>query len=470
MAALSCCALLAQTLGSNLAFPNTTAYETTVSSYWSLQEVSLHPSCVLRPSSTNDLSTAVPILTSNKCTFAIKSHGHAPAAGFANINDGVTIDLTSLKTVSLSADKSVAHVDPGLSWFEVYSYLDKFNVTVAGGRNGAVGVGGLTLGGGISYIGPRVGWTSDTVLNFEVVLGSGEIANANATHHADLFRALKGGSNNFGIVSSISFRTYAQGEILAGNIISPFSQLPAVADAFAKLANATPYDPYAELVTSVAWTAAAGWGNFTHIAAYTKPETKPAALQPLLDVANSTNTLHITPISTWSNESANPLTERLFYTGTYGVSAVLLQDIVHRWDAILNSTAPIPGLIAWGFTFEPLPTVFTAHYKDNGGNPLGVTDEQGNMMVLLLSPVWNNTASDTLVVERAESLLAAADQAAKELGLLKRFRYLNYAAPGQEPLRSYGKKNFAALTEVSRKYDPNGVFQKLVPGGFKLWD
>jgi hypothetical protein len=304
----------------------------------------------------------------------------------------------------------------------------------------------------------------------KLVLGSGEIVNANISNNPDLFRALKGGGNNFGIVSSISFKTYPQGEILAGYIISPFSQLPAVADAFATLANATPYDPYAELVTSVRWTPTAGWGSFTHIAACTKPETQPVALQPLLDVANTTNTLHITPISTWSNKSANPLMERLLYTGTYGVSSALMQEIIHRWDVILNSTAAIPGLAAWGFTFEPLPTVFTAHYKDNGGNSLGVSDEDGNMMVLLLSPMWNNTASDALVVKRAEKLLKADDQAAEELGLLKRFRYLNYAALEQDPLESYGEGNFKNLREVSRKYDPNKNFQRLVPGGFKLWD
>jgi FAD/FMN-containing dehydrogenase len=102
------------------------------------------------------------------CNFAIKGQGHAPAAGFANIQDGVTIDLTALSSVSLSSNKQVAHVGAGASWLDVYAYLDQHNVTVAGGRNGQVGVGGLTLGGGISYIGPRVGWACDNVLNFEV--------------------------------------------------------------------------------------------------------------------------------------------------------------------------------------------------------------------------------------------------------------------------------------------------------------
>lgn len=117
----------------------------------------------------HDVSTAISILNrDSNCTFAIKGQGHAPAAGFANIRDGVTVDMTALRSVSIDSGKKIAHVGAGASWLDVYTYLDQHNLTMAGGRNGQVGVGGLTLGGGISYIGPRVGWACDNVLNFEV--------------------------------------------------------------------------------------------------------------------------------------------------------------------------------------------------------------------------------------------------------------------------------------------------------------
>jgi FAD/FMN-containing dehydrogenase len=169
------CALLAQALANLVAFPESASFTQTLQSYWSFQEASLRPSCIVSPRSAVDVSKTISILTStsqtgqdSSCKFAIKSQGHAPAAGFANIADGVTIDLSSLKAVSLSNDKEVAYVGSGATWLDVYAYLDPFNLTVAGGRNGAVGVGGLTLGGGISYIGPRVGWVCDNVENFEV--------------------------------------------------------------------------------------------------------------------------------------------------------------------------------------------------------------------------------------------------------------------------------------------------------------
>lgn len=145
------------------------AYNATEDSYCSLLEAGLKPGCILHPSTPQDVSRAVSIIAPiDGCNFAIKGQGHAPAAGFANIDGGVTIDMTGLNTTVLSPDHSVLSVGAGAAWLQVYQYLDPFNVSVAGGRNGLVGVGGLTVGGGISHFSPRVGWACDNVVNFEV--------------------------------------------------------------------------------------------------------------------------------------------------------------------------------------------------------------------------------------------------------------------------------------------------------------
>lgn len=102
------------------------------------------------------------------CQFAVKGHSHMPAAGFANINGGITIDMTALSSITINDDHTVVSIGSGATWLDVYTYLDALGLSVAGGRNGAVGVGGLTLGGGISYFAPRVGWACDNVANFEV--------------------------------------------------------------------------------------------------------------------------------------------------------------------------------------------------------------------------------------------------------------------------------------------------------------
>lgn len=87
----------------------------------------------------------------------------------------------------------------------------------------------------------------------------------------------------------------------------------------------------------------------------------------------------------------------------------------------------------------------------------------------MLSALWTNSSSSEAINEKAGELLAAIDAAAEERGMLHRFRYANYAGPGQDPLRSYGEQDFEFLRRVSREFDAKGVFQKQVVGGFKLW-
>lgn len=87
---------------------------------------------------------------------------------------------------------------------------------------------------------------------------------------------------------------------------------------------------------------------------------------------------------------------------------------------------------------------------------------------MLLSALWPNTASNDLVEKTAAKLVNQVDSVAAVMGLLHRFQYINYADPNQDPIGSYGADNVAHLTQVSRKYDPRRVFQRQVPGGFKL--
>jgi FAD/FMN-containing dehydrogenase len=96
-------------------------------------------------------------------------------------------------------------------------------IAFTGGRVPGVGVGGLTLGGGYSFFSPQHGFVADNVLNYEIVLASGEITNANETHSRDLFRALKGGSSNFGIVTRFDISAFKHGDVYRGAVVYPIS-------------------------------------------------------------------------------------------------------------------------------------------------------------------------------------------------------------------------------------------------------
>ena len=113
----------------------------------------MFPACRLTPNSTDDVSVAVATLAKLHCPFAIRGGGHMFWAGSANIAGGVTIDLSSFTSVSVSADRKITSAGGGTRWSAIYSKLDPLGLSIVGGRVFDVGIGGLVLGGsGISLL------------------------------------------------------------------------------------------------------------------------------------------------------------------------------------------------------------------------------------------------------------------------------------------------------------------------------
>jgi len=100
--------------------------------------------------------------------YSVRSGGHTPNPGYANSDGGVLIDMSKFQSMSLSTDGTVASIGPGLKWVDVYNYFGQRGTTVLGGRIPNVGVGGLLLGGGLSFFANKYGLACDNVKNFEV--------------------------------------------------------------------------------------------------------------------------------------------------------------------------------------------------------------------------------------------------------------------------------------------------------------
>jgi FAD/FMN-containing dehydrogenase len=130
-----------------VSWPFNNTYKTSLNSYWSAQEEALTPTCIYSPTNANQVAQAVAALSKGGCQFAVRSGGHTPNAGAANIDTDVTIDLSGLNQISLSSDNTLASVSPGQRWGAVYTQLAQYGVAIAGGRGSSIGVGGLTLGG-----------------------------------------------------------------------------------------------------------------------------------------------------------------------------------------------------------------------------------------------------------------------------------------------------------------------------------
>jgi FAD/FMN-containing dehydrogenase len=141
------CAELSSVLPNNTFYPSAPTYNASILSYPFLQ-LRLHPSCIVRPTSSHDVSTVIGILRNfNSTKFAIKGGGHNANAGYNNIEDGVTLDMQSLKKVEVARGNQVVRVGAGALWQDVYDEAEKRNLTVLGGRIGVVGTAGFLTGG-----------------------------------------------------------------------------------------------------------------------------------------------------------------------------------------------------------------------------------------------------------------------------------------------------------------------------------
>ena len=157
----------------------------------------------------------------------------------------------------------------------------------------------------MSYFAARSGFAVDNVINFEVVLSSGKIVNANATCNADLFFALKGGGNNFGVVTRIDIKTFQQGLFWGGLIIYPSSTVRSQIQGFVDLDNDPNYDPYAALIISFAYTGVARSLVVTNAIEYGKPVINPPTFQPFTSIQPQVlNTMRIADLNGFAAEEA----------------------------------------------------------------------------------------------------------------------------------------------------------------------
>ncbi|RAL08838.1 FAD-binding oxidoreductase [Aspergillus homomorphus CBS 101889] len=467
--ASACCLGLNQLVGTNQTFfAGSLAYNSSLASYFSQQEAQLYPNCIVAPTTVDDVSTAVHYLTSNsRCDFAIRSGGHIVFAGAANINDGVTIDLRGLDTIEVNDDHSTVTVGAGATWGDVYKALEPMNLMVAGGRVGQVGVGGLTTGGGISYFSPRFGWTCDTVVDFEVVLANGSVVHANAQNNPELQIALRGGSNNFGVVTRVQLKAFEQGPIWGGLTFHSFDNVDQQLQATADFSNADTYDDYASLILSFGFSGTQGPALLTALE-YTKPEAYPSVFQSFTSIPSVLSTLRVANMSDIATEqgSFQPNGDRqLWLTTTFYPSVPMLNATYRCWNNSLAAIKDVNG-ITWSLSLEPIPPSIYARRSDS--NSLGLSDTSGCLVVVLLSASWSDEADEAEVTKVGRGLFEAIEDIAQQQNASHPFRYLNYAAQWQNPIASYGDDSVEQLWRTSRAVDPEGVFQQQVPGGFKL--
>lgn len=252
--------LLRQT-GAEVLLPSDQEYSLRQASYFSRTAAQLSPAYIVRPHSASQVSSVVCTLVSRGHVFAIRSGGHGTKLGASNIEGGITLDLELLNwtkvvehvesTPENQVDAPLVDIGPGALWRDVYADLDKHGLIVPGGREGTVGVGGLVLGGGMTFLTSSHGFACDNVVVFEVVLANGRIIQASNTMNSDLFWALKGGSNNFGIVTNIRMQALKNRPVWGAMTMSPPQVVPQAAEAVVDFTSRLHEDLHSNLLCMI---------------------------------------------------------------------------------------------------------------------------------------------------------------------------------------------------------------------------
>ncbi|KAM0129465.1 hypothetical protein ACHAO1_008479 [Botrytis cinerea] len=446
------CSTLAAILPTKISYPDSPTYIASIGSYFWQQEELLAPACIVTPTDTVDVSiiiaalTAIHAVDARQSLFSLRSGGHGTVVGAANNDGGVTIDLSSLDAISLNDARTIVSLGPGTRWQNVYAELDEFNLTVSGGRVAGIGVGGYLTGGGISFFSPAYGWACDQITGIEVVLAGGVVVYASPNLHPDLFSALLGGSNNFGVVTRFDIKTFYLGNMLGGLIVYPISTLNAQLQALMTFMEPGNFDSNATIIQAYVWSETEGQ-LISNDMEYSLPQLNPLALQPFMDI---------------QPQYAN--TERI---GTL-LEFVMEQATFEPNDASLwNQTIPVVSGIAglqYSLIFQRLPV--TIH---GSLNPFGLPLDADSLLLCQLSLSWTNIDDDQIVIDTVDDLITSIEEATKAASLFNPFKYINYAASFQDPFAGYGPANKAKLMAASKKYDSSKLFQEAVPGGFKLF-
>ena len=176
------------------------------------------PERILRCASTADVRSAVLASRAAGLPISVYGGGHG-VTGAAVADGGAVVDLRGLRSVVVDRDAGTVRVGGGATWGEVDAATQEHGLAVTGGRMSTTGVGGLTLGSGSGWLERHLGYTSDLLLEAEVVTATGEVVRASAAENPDLFWGLHGGGGNFGVVTELTYRLAEVGPVMLGGML-----------------------------------------------------------------------------------------------------------------------------------------------------------------------------------------------------------------------------------------------------------
>ena len=410
------------------------------------------PALIAKCMGTADVVSCVKFAREHNLLTSVRGGGHN-IAGMSLANDAMLIDLSPMKWVLVNPETKTAFVAPGATLHHVDHETQLYGLATSTGINSTTGIAGLTLGGGFGWLSRSYGLTVDNLISAEVVTADGKVIQVNENENADLFWAIRGGSGNFGIVTSFQFKLHPVGpQVLAGLIVHPFKDAKKVFEHYRNYVSSAP-----DKVT-------------TWVVLRKAP--------PLPFLPQEIHGKEVFVIAT-------------MYAGDIQEGEKVLEPLRRFGNPIADVIGPVP-FAAWQQAFDPLLTPGARNYwKSHNFTELSndlldtLVESAGNLpsamseifiaqlggainrvtsdatsyphrnisFVMNVHARWEESTMDTFCIDWARKFFDKTAPYATG-GV-----YVNFISEGEERVDAAFGANFEQLAKVKRKYDPDNFFR-----------
>jgi FAD/FMN-containing dehydrogenase len=406
------------------------------------------PAAIARPVDAEEVSRLVKLAAEAGSELAVRSGGHS-SAGHSGSDGGVVLDLSAMKALDIDPEGRTAWAETGLTAGEYSVAAAEHQLATGFGDTGSVGIGGLTLGGGIGYLVREHGLTIDDLLAADIVTADGAVLRVDDQTHPDLFWAIRGGGGNFGVATRFRFRLHEVGTVYGGILMLPatvdtitgfLAEAEGAPEELSTIANVMKAPPMPFIPEELHGSLAI-FALMVHSEGGDAGEQAIAAFRALAEpLADMLRPMPYPEIYMPQEEDYHPIAVgRTRFTDELGEEAI---DTI--LDRVESSTAmmAVAQIRALGGAMARVPDDATAF-----------AHRQSRLMVTVAN-----------VYERVEDTpvhQAWVDELAGALGLNRRGAYVNFLGEeGDEGVRAaYPDPTWERLREVKRRYDPTNLFR-----------
>jgi FAD/FMN-containing dehydrogenase len=403
------------------------------------------PALIVRCRTAYDVAASLALARGAGLEVSVRGGGHN-VAGRAVTDGGVMIDLAEMKGIAIDPEQRTATVEGGVIWAEVNGAAAEHGLAVTGGAVSGTGIAGYTLGGGLGWLMAKYGLAADNLLAVELVTAEGDVLQVDATSHADLFWALRGGGGNFGVATSFTYRLHPLKTVVGGLIAHPVEAAPELLRFYRDAVSDCSDD-----LTVFAGLVHAPDGSGAKLSALVVFHTgAEAEAERDLEPFKTWGSPLVVEVGTMPYPAMNTILDAGFPAGslnywlssfTRGLPNELIDIAVERFATVPSPMTAILVEHFHGAVTRVGATETAVPHRDQGWN-------------LVIPSVWTDAADTEANIAWGRETFAAMRP---HFG---RGRWLNYLGDDQaeDAIRAAYGPNYDRLGEVKLRYDPHNVF------------